>query len=169
MNTLVSKYTDNQNAAFKAAHDFLVKCVTKAKLKTFDVDTEFTYTETEVRKIDNMTYENVLFDHKKSGRDLCITILKGKVDCINIDKGSECLECDEPAADILKNPKKWFKEYWLPKKYSATASINYCIYVECEAYDEDEAREKLEEQAYETYQTADVDGVDAVIEDIDEV
>ena len=54
------------------------------------------------------------------------------------------------------------------KKYSALASINFTIEVECEAYDEDEAREKLEEIAYNTYLTADHDGVDATIEDINE-
>jgi hypothetical protein len=163
-------YKNTHNDSFDTALAFLECRAREAGLTDFTLDKAFTYTETQVNDVEGIPVETVLFEHTASGRSIGIEVDKGEAISVWVsDKYGEWIDDGTDADKIRKNPKAWFKKTLLPKKYRATASINYCIDVECEAYDEDEAREKLEEQAYETYQTADVDGVDAVIEAIDEV
>lgn len=163
-------YNYTHNDVFDTALSFLECRAREAKLTDFVLDKAFTYTETQINDVEGDPVETVLFEHTASGRTIGIEVHNGTAISVWVsDKYGDWIDEGTDADKIRKNPKNWFKKTLLPKKYSATASINYCIDVECEAYDEEEAREKLEEAAYENYLTAQIDGVDATIDDIDEV
>ncbi len=160
-------YKNIHNATFDTANAFLECRAREAGLKDFEFEKAYTYLNTEVIS-EGKTIECVYFEHKASRRSIGVTIEDGEVTKVMVyDTNGDCLNVKLNSADnIRKNPKDFFKQTLTPKKYSASASINYTIEVECVAYDKDEAREKLEEAAYDTYLTAKVDGVDATIEDI---
>jgi len=162
-------YKNIHNATFDTANAFLECRAREAGIKNFEFDKAYTYLNTEVIS-EGHTVECVYFEHKASLRNICVTVQDGEVTKVMVfDTNGDCLNVTlSNASKIRKNPKNFFKKTLTPKKYSASASINYTIEVECVAYDEDEAREKLEEAAYNTYLTADHDGVDATIEDINE-
>lgn len=160
-------YKNTHNDAFDTALAFLECRAREAEVTNFVLDKAFTYTETQLNDIEGNPIETVLFEHKKSGRNIGIEVCNGTAISVWVaDRYGEWIDDGTDADKIRKKPKDWFKKTLLPKKYSASASINYTIDVECVAYDEDEAREKLEEAAYENYLTAKTDGVDATIEDI---
>ena len=162
-------YKNTHNDAFDTALAFLECRAREAGLTDFALDKAFTYTETQVNDIEGNPIETVLFEHTKSGRNIGIEVCNGAAISIWVsDKYGEWIDEGTDADQIRQNSKDWFKKTLMPKKYSASASINYTIEVECVAYDEDEAREKLEEAAYDNYLTAKIDGVDATIEDINE-
>lgn len=158
-------YNNTNNATFETANAFLECRAREAGLKDFELDKAYTYLNTEVIS-EGHTIECVYFEHTASRRSIGVTVKNGEATKLGVyDTNGDTLgEAD--ASDLRKNPKKFFKKTLTPKKYSASASINFTIEVECLAYDEDEAREKLEEAAYENYLTAEPDGVDATIEDI---
>ena len=158
-------YKNIHNATFDTANAFLECRAREAGLKNFEFDKAYTYLNTEVIS-EGHTIECVYFEHKASRRCIGVTIEDGEVTKLAVyDTTGDTLGVAD-ASDLRKDSKKFFKKTLTPKKYSASASINFTIEVECLAYDEDEAREKLEEAAYENYLTAEPDGVDATIEDI---
>ena len=158
-------YKNIHNATFDTANAFLECRAREAGLKNFEFDKAYTYLNTEVVS-EGKTIEVVNFEHKASRRSICVTVEDGEVTKVMVfDTNGDHLGAAD-ASDLRKDSKKFFKKTLTPKKYSASASINFTIEVECLAYDEDEAREKLEEAAYENYLTAEPDGVDATIEDI---
>lgn len=160
-------YKNTHNATFDTANAFIECRAHEAGLKNFELDKAYTYLNTEVIS-EGYTIECVYFEHKASLRSISVTVEDGEVVKLAVfDQNGDCLGAAEASA-IRKNPKDFFKKTLAPKKYSALASINYTIEVKCMAYDEDEAREKLTEAAYENYLTAQTDGVDATIEDINE-
>jgi hypothetical protein len=162
-------YKNIHNATFDTANAFLECRAREAGRQNFEFDKAYTYLNTEVVS-EGKTIECVYFEHKASRRSIGVTVEDGEVTKVLVyDTNGDCLNVKLSSADkIRNNPKDFFKQTLTPKKYSASASSNFTIDVECEAYDEDEAREKLEEAAYNTYLTADHDGVDATIEDINE-
>ena len=158
-------YKNIHNATFDTANAFLECRAREAGLKNFEFDKAYTYLNTEVIS-EGHTIECVYFEHKASRRSIGVTVEDGEVTKLDVyDTNGDILGAADASA-LRKNPKNFFKKTLTPKKYSASASINFTIEVECLAYDEDEAREKLEEAAYENYLTAEPDGVDATIEDI---
>ena len=158
-------YKNIHNATFDTANAFLECRAREAGLKNFEFDKAYTYLNTEVIS-EGHTIECVYFEHKASRRSIGVTIEDGEVTKLAVyDTTGDTLGVAD-ASDLRKDSKKFFKKTLTPKKYSASASINFTIEVECVAYDEDEAREKLTEAAYDTYLTAKTDGVDATIEDI---
>ena len=160
-------YTNTNNATFETANAFLECRAREAGLKKFELGKVYTYLNTEVIS-EGKTIEVVNFEHKDSRRSICVTIKDGEaVKLAVFDTNGDHLGAADASA-LRKNPKDLFKKTLTPKKYSATASINFTIEVECMAYDEDDAREKLTEAAYNNYLTAQPDGVDATIEDISE-
>lgn len=160
-------YKNIHNATFDTANAFLECRAREAGLKDFEFDKAYTYLSTEVIS-EGKTIECVYFEHKASRRSIGVTVEDGDVTKVMVyDTNGDHLGAAAASA-MRKNPKDLFKKTLTPKKYSASASINFTIEVECEAYDEDDAREKLTEAAYETYLTAQTDGVDATIEDINE-
>lgn len=160
-------YKNTNNATFETANAFIECRAHEAGLKNFEFGKAYTYLNTEVIS-EGKTIEVVNFEHKDSRRSICVTVKDGEVVKLAVfDTNGDHLGAAAARA-IRKNPKDLFKKTLTPKKYSATASINYTIEVECMAYDEDDAREKLTEAAYNNYQTAKTDGVDATIEDISE-
>ena len=160
-------YKNIHNATFDTANAFLECRAREAGLKDFEFDKAYTYLNTEVIS-EGQTIECVYFEHKSSRRSIGVTVEDGEATKVMVfDTNGDCLNVTLSNADkIRKNPKDFFKKTLTPKKYSAEASINFTIEVECVAYDEDEAREKLTEAAYANYLTAKTDGVDATIEDI---
>jgi hypothetical protein len=160
-------YNNTKNATFETANAFLEARAREAGLKDFEFEKAYTYLNTEVIS-EGHTIECVYFEHKLSRRSIGVTVEDGEVTKVLVyDTNGDCLNVKlNSAAKIRKNPKDFFKQTLTPKKYSASASINYTIEVECVAYDEDEAREKLKEAAYNNYLTAKIDGVDATIDDI---
>jgi hypothetical protein len=111
----------------------------------------------------------VLFDHTKSGRTIGVEVHHGEAISVWVcDKYGAWVDEGTDAAEIRRDPKAWFTKTLLPKKYSAYVDINFSIECEVEAYDKDEARDLLVEKAYATYQTAQVDGVDATVDEINE-
>lgn len=160
-------YTNTHNATFDTANAFLECRAREAGLKDFEFDKAYTYLNTEVIS-EGHTIECVYFEHKLSRRSISVTVKDGEAVKMSVfDTNGDCLASADASA-LRKNPKDLFKKSLTPKKYSASASINFSIEVECVAYDEDEAREKLTEAAYTNYLTAQTDGVDATIEDINE-
>ena len=160
-------YNNIHNATFDTANAFLECRAREAGLKNFEFDKAYTYLNTEVIS-EGKTIECVYFEHKASRRSIGVTVEDDEVTKLAVyDTNGDTLGAAD-ARDIRKDAKKFFKKTLTPKKYSAEASINFNIEVECVAYDEDEAREKLTEAAYANYLTAKPDGVDATIEDINE-
>ena len=158
-------YNNIHNATFDTANAFLECRAREAGLKNFEFDKAYTYLNTEVIS-EGQTTECVYFEHKASRRSIGVTVEDGEATKLAVyDTNGDTLGAAD-ARTIRKNPKEFFKKTLTPKKYSAEASINFTIEVECVAYDEDEAREKLTEAAYANYLTAKTDGVDATIEDI---
>ena len=160
-------YQNTNNATFETANAFLECRARDAGLKDFELDKAYTYLNTEVNS-EGKTIECVNFEHKDSRRCISVTVEDGEAVKLSVfDTNGDHLATAD-ASVLRKNPKDLFKKTLTPKKYSAEASINFTIEVECMAYDEDDAREKLTEAAYNNYLTAQPDGVDAVIEDINE-
>ncbi len=158
-------YKNTHNATFDTANAFIECRAREAGLKNFELDKAYTYLNTEVIS-ESKTIEVVNFEHKASRRSICVTVEDDEaVKLAVFDTNGDHLGAADASA-LRKNPKDLFKKTLTPKKYSASASINFTIEGECMAYDEDEAREKLTEAAYNNYLTAQPDGVDATIEDI---
>ena len=165
---MTTKKATKTNLTLDLARKFLEDNAKKAGLKGFTLNKAFTYKDTLPTTVEGNNYENVLFTHTVSKREICVSVLAGKVDAVSIsDSCGSPITDDILAKDITKNPKKWFKEYLTPKKFSCSVSLNFSIPVEVEAFDEDEARDLLEEKACATFRTADIDGIDACAEDID--
>lgn len=158
-------YKNTHNATFDTANAFLECRAREAGLKNFEFDKAYTYLNTEVISEGNQI-ECVYFEHKASLRSIGVTVDDDEVTKLDVyDTNGDLLGADDASA-IRKNPKNFFQKTLMPKKYSASANINFTIEVECVAYDEDEAHKKLTEAAYANYLTAHTDGVDATIEDI---
>ena len=166
---MTTKKATKTNLTLDLARKFIEDNAKKAGLKGFILNKAFTYTDTLPTTVEGNNYENVLFTHTASKREICVSVLAGKVDAVSIsDSYGSSITDDILAKDITKNPKKWFNEYLIPKKFRSYVSLNFSIPVEVEAFDEDEARDLLEEKACATFRTADIDGIDACAEDIDE-
>jgi hypothetical protein len=160
-----TKYKDTHNDNFDTAVAFLECRAREAGLTDFELDKVFTYVETQVTDVDGYPIETVLFDHIPSHRTIGVEVDKGEAVSVWVsNQYGEWVDDGTDADDVRRDPKAWFVKTLLPKKYTATATVHFSFEVECEAYDIEEANELLEQTAYDTYQSADVNGVDATVD-----